>query len=71
MHAGIYKPTESTQVSSDADSVERRVKNAARTLPGLKSVLGPMRSRGWNGTWAPTDDVHREHENTRTDEKED
>ena len=29
------------------------------------SVLGPMRSRGWNSTWAPTDDVYRVHENRR------
>ena len=40
MHAGIFNGPESTRVSSDADSVNGRVKNASRTLPGFTTVLG-------------------------------
>ena len=42
--------------------------NASRTLPGFLSVLGSMRSRGWNSTRALTDDVYRVREYARTDE---
>ena len=61
MHAGIYKRTESSRVSPDADSMNGQFRERIENTS--------MRSRGWNSTWAPTDDVYRVCEYTRTDEK--
>ena len=51
MHPGKCNGSESTQVSSDADSVEWRVKNASRTLLGFTTVLGLCVLGMWTVLW--------------------
>ena len=67
MHPGIFNGPKSTQVTSDASSVEWQFKNASRTLAGFTTALDLMRTLNWNGNWATTDDVSQERKDTSTE----
>ena len=67
MHAGIYKPTKYTRVTIDADSMNGQFGERIENTSGVQVRTRSDAFSGLEQYLAPTDDVYRVHEYTRTD----